>query len=472
MEVPLNRFLAVVFLSASLLPSAVTPGPTEPPSAYEDMAVDLLRKYLRIDSTNPPGNELKAASFLKEILEREGIPVEIDEFAPGRANLLATLRGSGKRRPLLLASHTDVVPADVSRWSVPPFSGEVKDGSIYGRGAVDVKSEGILQLVTLVRLKREKAPLDRDVLLLATADEEVDFAGAHHAVRPEVWGERLRQCEYGIAEGGENRLGTDGKPVYFGVQTAQKAAFWLGLKTTGTPGHGSRPLAGSALNRLIRALDRIRLHRTDMKVLPSVERFFRDQAPRVGAPHSEWYRDIRKAIQDPSAVKAIDDGDASMSALLRNTISITVVRAGYKTNVIPGTAEAELDVRLLPGEERQAFLDELQEVIGDPTVKVAPLQNTFYPPSEVSTDSELFRVIERTLGRRFPGVPVTTRMGTGATENALFRPLGIISYGFTPLLLTLEEDSSQHADDERLSEATLRESVGALYEIVSEIVRR
>jgi acetylornithine deacetylase/succinyl-diaminopimelate desuccinylase-like protein len=467
--------LLVVLFATWLSPiAAVAVAAQEPSGPYEQMSVDLLRNYLQIDTTNPPGNELKGALFLKGVLEREGIPVEIDEFAPGRANLLATLAGSGKRRPLLLASHIDVVPADASRWSAPPFSGAVKDGSIYGRGAVDMKSEGILQLVTLIRLKRERVPLDldRDVLLLATADEEVDFAGALRAVKPEAWGKRLERCEYGIAEGGENRLGADGVPVYFGVQTAQKAAFWLGLKTTGTPGHGSRPLADSALNRLIRALDRIRQHQTEMKALPSVEKFFRDQAPRVSPPYSEWYRDIRKAIEDPIARKAIYDGDESMSALLRNTISITVVRAGSKTNVIPGTAEAELDVRLLPGASPDAFLAELRRAIDDPTVEVAPLQGTFYAPSEVSTDTELFRVIERTLARRFPGVPVTTRMGTGATENAIYRPLGIVSYGFTPLLLTKEEDASQHADDERLSEATLRRSVGILYEVVAEIARR
>jgi acetylornithine deacetylase/succinyl-diaminopimelate desuccinylase-like protein len=440
-------------------------------SLYEDMAVDLLRKYLQIDTTNPPGNELKAALFLKEILDREGIPAEIDEFAPGRANLLATLPGSGKKRPLLLASHSDVVPADPSRWSVPPFSGEVKNGTIYGRGAVDVKSEGIVQLVTLIRLKREKAALDRDILLLATGDEEVDFAGAHRAIKPEVWGERLVKCEYGIAEGGENRMTSDGKALYFGVQTAQKAPFWLVLKTTGTPGHGSRPLAGSALNRLIRALDKVRLHRTEMKVLPSVDKFFRDQASQMAPPQSDWYRDIGKAIQDPAVAKAIYDGDETMSALLRNTISITVVRAGYKTNVIPGTAEAELDVRLLPGQDRQAFLAEIKGVIDDSTVEVTPVQGTFYPPSEVSTDTDLFRLIERSLGRRFPGVPVTTRMGTGATENSLFRPMGILSYGFSPLLMTKEEDSSQHADDERVSEAMLRKSVDILFEIVSQIAR-
>jgi acetylornithine deacetylase/succinyl-diaminopimelate desuccinylase-like protein len=442
------------------------------PSTYADMAVDLLREYIRIDTTNPPGNEMKAALFFKAILEKEGIPVEIDEFAPGRANLLATLKGSGTHRPLLIANHMDVVPADASRWSVSPFSGEVKNGSIYGRGAVDMKSEGIVQLVAFIRLKRENVPLARDVFFLATADEEVDFTGAERAFSPQGFGGRLRTAEYAIMEGGENRLDARGKPLYFGVRTAMKAPFWLKLSTTGRPGHGSRPLADSALNRLVRALERIRLHSTAMRVVPTVERFLRDQAALVGEPQRSWYSDIRKAVADPTTARAIEADDPSVAAQLRDTVSITVVKAGYQTNVIPGTAEAELDVRLLPGSEREAFLAEMRQVIDDPSVEVKPLQDTFHPASESSTDTPLFRAIERVVARRHPGVPVTTLLGTGATESAITRPLGIVSYGFTSLLLTEEEDASQHADDERLSEAALRAAPDFLYDVLADACRR
>ncbi len=441
-------------------------------TTYEDLAVDLLRQYLRIDTTNPPGNELKTALFLKGVLEKEGIPVEIDEFAPGRANLLATLKGDGSRRPLLVANHMDVVPADASRWSVSPFSAEVKNGSIYGRGAVDMKSEGIVQLVALIRLKRENVPLARDVFFLATADEEVDFAGAERALSPEGFGGRLRAAEYAIMEGGENRLDPQRKPLYFGVRTALKAAFWLKLSTTGRPGHGSRPLADSALNRLVAALDKIRLHSTSVRVVPTVERFLRDQAALVGEPRRSWYRDIRKALGDPATAQAIEKDDETVAAQLRDTISITVVRAGYQTNVIPGTAEAELDVRLLPGSEREAFLEEIRRVIADPSVEVKPLQETFHPASESATDTPLFHAIERVIGRRYAGIPVTTLMGTGATESAVTRPLGITSYGFTSLLLTHEEDSTQHSDDERLDESAFRSAQALFYDVLADTCRR
>jgi len=206
-----------------------------------------------------------------------------------------------------------------------------------------------------------------------------------------------------------------------------------------------------------------------MKVLPGVERFFRDQAASVEGPRAEWYRDLRKALLDPEAAQALYE-DREASALLRNTISITVVKAGYKTNVIPGTAEAELDVRLLPGEDPQAFLAELRGVIDDPQVQVAPI-GTFRAPNESPTDTELFRIIESTIRRHHPGVPVTTKMLSGATESVLVRPFGIVAYGFTPLLATPEEVATAHGDDERVREDTVGQSVAVFYEVVSELCR-
>jgi acetylornithine deacetylase/succinyl-diaminopimelate desuccinylase-like protein len=323
----------------------------------------------------------------------------------------------------------------------------------------------------VLRLKRDGVALDRDVLFLATADEEADFAGALRALSPEGWRDRLQDAEFLITEGGENVIEAAGKPpLYFGVETAEKGPFWLKLRTTGIPGHGSRPIGDSATNRLVRALDRVRLHKTPMKVLPAVQKFFQDQAVRVTGPRVAWYRDMRAALADPIAARTLYE-DREVSALLRNTISITVLKAGYKTNVIPGTAEAELDVRLLPGEDPQAFLAELRGVIDDAGVEiVAPA--VFRPPNQSAVDTELFRVIQQVLGRHFPGVPVTTKMLTGATESVLFRPLGIVCYGFTPLLTTAEETATGHGDDERVSEATVRRSTGILYEVVREFAAR
>ncbi len=455
-----------VLLSLLIFAAAAPPVDT----SWGDLAVDLLTRYLQIDTTTPPGNELRGALFFRELLEAEGVEAVVDEYAPGRANLMAVLKGSGRARPLVLMNHMDVVPADPARWSVPAFAGVQKDGRLYGRGAVDMKGEGIVQLVAFLRLVREKRALDRDLIFLATADEEDDFSGIRRVLSPEGFRTAVGRAEYVLTEGGENRVADDGAPLYFGVQTAQKSPFWLTLRAIGRPGHGSRPIADSALNRLVRALERIRTWRTELRVLPSVARFFRDQSTRLSGPEAGWYHDIAQAIQDPAVARQVYDGDPSLSALLRDTVSITVVKAGYKTNVIPGSAEAELDVRLLPGTDREEFLARLNAVIGDPTLEVVPPPR-FDPPAESRIDTELFEAIEAALAARYPGVPVTTRMGTGATESSLLRPLGIVCYGFTPLLLTTAEDASQHGDDERVPIASLRESVEIFYEVVAGITR-
>lgn len=433
---------------------------------YQDMAVDLLRQYLQIDTTVPPGNELRGALFFKKVLEKEGIEAKIDEFTPARANVIAVLKGSGAKRPIILANHIDVVPADPARWSVPPFSGAVKDGAIYGRGAQDMKTEGILQLVTLIRAKREAVPLDRDIIFLGTADEEEDFLGALRAIDPAGSLDLVRSAEYVITEGGDNVVDKNGKPLYFAFDAGEKGPFWLTLKTTGTPGHGSRPIAGSALNRLIRALERVRLHKTEMKVLPAVAKYFRDLAPTAGE-RAAWYQDVAKAIQDPKAAEVLYN-DREVSAMLRNTISITVTQAGYKTNVIPGTAEAQLDVRLLPGEDPQAFLAELKRVIDDPTVEIVP-PPVVRAPNQSPVDSDLIGIAERVLRRHYPGVPVTTKLLSGATECVLYRTVGVHCYGLTTLTATEEEGATGHGDDERVSVEAVRRAVPLIYEMVKEL---
>lgn len=469
---------AAALLSLSLA-SAVRPSPASAPAAppgvraaaspaseYGDLAVDLLLRYLRVDTTNPPGNETRAARFLARILERDGIAAEVDEFEPGRANLYARLKAgvpAGERRgALALMHHMDVVPADPSRWSVPPFEGVLRDGVIYGRGTQDTKTEGILHLVAMIRARRERPPLARDLVFIATADEEDAFRGALHLV--EKRRDVLAGVETIVTEGGDNTRTADGKVLFFGLDVAEKGPLWLRLRATGTPGHGSRPIADSAVNRLVRALERVRAHATRLKVLPVAERFLRDMAPSYDPPRSEWFRDIRRALRDPRARRALE-GDREVAYLLRNTIAITVVRAGYKTNVIPGTAEAEIDVRLLPGEDPQRFLEEIRRVIDDPLIALEPDQ-AFRPPNASPWDTDLVRAAAQVIGGAYPGVPVTAKLLSGATECVLYRPLGVHCYGFTPLLSTLEESASGHGDDERIREDTVRESADLFYEFV------
>src|SRR5678815_2989703 len=261
---------------------------------YQDMAVDLMQQYLRIDTSNPPGNEIEAVKFLKRIFDQYGIENEIFEYKPGRANIIARLKGNGSKRPIILLSHTDVVTAEPASWEVDPFAGIIKNNSIYGRGALDMKGEGLLHLMTMILLKREGPPLSRDVIFIGTADEEVDDEGSLWMIANKA--DLFKNAEYLLTEGGDNLL--EGNTVKLvGVDVAEKAPFWLRLTATGLPGHGSRPVNDSATNRLIRAMNRILDWETPVKLLPAVEQFFKDIAPLQSEPLRAHFLNIRESLK-------------------------------------------------------------------------------------------------------------------------------------------------------------------------------
>ncbi|HJZ11767.1 MAG TPA: M20/M25/M40 family metallo-hydrolase, partial [Acidobacteriota bacterium] len=266
---------------------------------YQDMAVDLMRQYLRIDTSNPPGNEIEAARFFKSVFDKHSIQNEIFEYKPGRANIIARIKGNGSKRPIILLNHTDVVTADASAWRVDPFSAEIVDGSIYGRGALDMKGQGLLQLMTMIILSREKPQLSRDVIFLATADEEVKDEGSIWMIANKS--DLFKDAEYLLTEGGDNlREGDTVKLV--GIDVAEKAPFWLQLTAKGLPGHGSRPIADSAPNRLVAAMSRILAYETPIKLLPAVEKFFQDIAALQPEPLRTQFANIRESIKDPAFV--------------------------------------------------------------------------------------------------------------------------------------------------------------------------
>jgi len=432
----------------------------------QDEAVARLQAYLRVDTTNPPGNETRGARFFQEWFEAEGIPVEIYEIAPGRANLVARLKGDGSRRPLILLNHTDVVSSDPARWRVGPFSGDIVEGDVYGRGALDTKGLGLLQAMTFVLLKRAGVPLRRDVIFVVSADEEVAMRGAEWLVNNKK--EIFADAEYLLNEGGSN-LVENGRVRYIGVDNAEKVPFWLRLRARGTPGHGSRPLADSAPHRLARALARVVEWETPIKVLPGVEKFFRDVADQEPPARAEKFRRLRESLSDP-AFRASLARDPMMNFLLRNTISLTVLQGSPQTNVIPGEAVAHLDVRLLPGEDPQEFLASLRKVLADDTIEIEPIQQ-WRGAIASPVDTELFRIIEAVAREYHPSVPVTTRMLSGYTECGFFRRLGIVCYGFSPFLLTREEEASVHGDNERISVENVRRGLRFYYDVVERTVR-
>lgn len=433
---------------------------------YQDMAVELMQQYLRVNTSNPPGNEIEAARFFKKIFDQHGIENEIFEYKPGRANIIARLKGNGSKRPIILLSHTDVVTAEPASWQVDPFSGVIKNGSIWGRGALDMKGEGLFHLMTMILLKQEGATLSRDVIFLGTADEEVDDEGSLWMIANQA--HLFKDAEYLLTEGGDNLL-EGGSVKIVGVDVAEKAPFWLRLTATGLPGHGSRPVADSASNRLIRAMNRILDWETPIKLLPAVEQFFKDVAPLQPEPWRSQFANIRESLKDPAFAKSLGN-QREYNFLLRNTISITMLSGSKQTNVIPNTATCNLDVRLLPGESPEDFLKALTAVIADPSIKIDNV-NRFKPPNSSPINTELFSLIARKTKEKHPGAVITTKMLSGYTESQLYRQLGITAYGWAPIYTTAEEDEGVHGNNERISVRNVREGTREFYEVVKEISR-
>jgi acetylornithine deacetylase/succinyl-diaminopimelate desuccinylase-like protein len=434
---------------------------------YQDMAVDLMQQYLRINTSNPPGNELEAARFFKKQFDQHGIESEIFEYKPGRANIIARLKGNGSKRPIILLSHMDVVTAEPASWEVDPFAAVIRNDAIYGRGALDMKGEGLLHLMTMILLKREGPPLARDVIFLGTADEEVNDEGSLWMIANKS--DLFKNAEYLLTEGGDNSLDSSGQVRVVGVDVAEKAPFWLRLTATGLPGHGSRPVADGATNRLIRAMSRILDWETPIKLLPAVEKYFKDIAPLQQEPLRSQFANIRQSLNDRAFAKSLTD-QREFNFLLRNTISITMLSGSKQTNVIPNAATCNLDVRLLPGENPDEFLNALKAVIADPTIKVENV-NRFKPPNSSAVDTELFALIARHTKTNHPTAVITTKMLSGYTESQLYRQLGIIAYGWAPIYTTADEDEGVHGNNERITVKNVRQGTREFYEVVRDISR-
>ncbi|MFZ0284880.1 MAG: M20/M25/M40 family metallo-hydrolase [Terriglobales bacterium] len=445
--------------------------PADRMKQYADQAVEWERAYLRIDSTNPPGNEMRTAAFFKKIFDAEGIENRVFEYAPGRADLWARIphTTATPRRPFVLLNHMDVVTSNPAHWKVPPFSADIVDGAIYGRGAQDMKSEGLAHLMVMVMLQREKVPLDRDVIFLAVSDEEVDGTGTDWFIAHQR--ELLGNAEFMINEGGENILRPDVRVKYVGVDVGEKSPFWLHVVAHGQPGHGSRPIADSAPNRLVRALQRILAYKTPLRVLPVVEEFLETIAPDEPPAQAEMFRDIRRSLNNPKFRRQIE-ADESVSYLLRDTITLTMLGGSEQTNVIPSEAWANLDVRLLPGENPKQFLETIRRVVDDPNVTVEPQTADFREANYSPTDTVLYKAIRQVTANYFPGTPVAPLLTSGYDENQRYRPLGIYAYGFNPYTATQEENDTEHGDNERIRVEEVRRGFRVMYDVVTKVAAK
>jgi acetylornithine deacetylase/succinyl-diaminopimelate desuccinylase-like protein len=433
--------------------------------ALQDEAVAWLQAYIRVDTINPPGNEAAGVQFFKAILDAEGIPSETAESAPGRGNIWARLEG-GDQPALMLLHHMDVVPANRASWLTDPLSGDLKDGYLFGRGALDTKSSGILHLAAFVALHRSKASLNRDVIFMATADEEAGgFFGVGWLVknRPELF----KGVGYVINEGGDGRV--HGGRTQFGIEVTQKVPYWLHLTARGEPGHGSTPRTTSSVTTLIGALERLRQHQFEPRIVPAVAAYFKGIAPAASPAWRERYADIATAIRAPGVVAELQRDDPSLHTLIRNTCSITRLGGSDKINVVPPEAWAEIDCRLLPDQDPKLFLAELGRVLGD-DIQVEVIMG--FTPAVSSADTELYRVLEAVCRQHFPDAPVVPSVLGGFTDSHFVRDLGITAYGFTPVVIPLEDAGSLHGNNERISLENVRRGVTMMLEIARRIAAK
>ena len=403
-----------------------------------------------MNTTNPPGNELAAARWLKETLAREGIEgmiLDTAELGPGRANFYARLPGSGEAKGIALIHHIDVVPATPSQWSVAPFAGTIKDGYVYGRGALDMKGQGIIQLMAFIALKRAGVHLTRDLVYVGNADEEIGGLGSRTFVakHPDL----VSRIEYLLTEGADTRV-ENGKVRWFGIGVGEKRTWWKKMIATGTSSHGSVPLGDNPVDRLVRALQRIRAWETPVRVMPSVSRFLRAQAAGQTGEHREWLADAGLSRQDRAGPRLALERAGTQRAPPQHHHPDGALRLGEDQHH-PQEAAVELDIRLLPDEDTTAFRRELERRIDDPRIRLESIGD-MAPRYDAPLDTEMYRAIERAAGTLLPGKPVVPTISAGASDRPYWAAAGVTCYGLDPWLVELaEKRHSVHANDERLS---------------------
>ena len=437
-----------------------------------DEALQRLQLYLRVDTTNPPGHETPAVELLRDWLDAEGIETHLYDALhdPQRQALVARLPGGGGEaggaRTLVLMSHSDVVPAIAADWSHQPFAAEIVDGTLYGRGVLDTKGLGILELTTLVLLKRQGLTPRDEILLLIEPDEEEGSRGIQGVLAQHD--DLFRHVHMVLNEGGSGTrdLLKQGQLIFF-VQTAEKGKAWMKVSARGDTGHASVPLPNNAVVTMVRALDRIAQYQTPLHPSPAVVQLFGDLAEQLPFPESLIMGHVDSPIVQTLFRRQLTQRPP-INALLRTTISLTGVHGGYKTNVIPAQVDATLDCRVNVGDSGEALQRELTHVVDDPRVSIE-LGEGSTTSNESPVDETLMATIRNVTQGRFPGSIVAPLLTSGVTDSAYFRRRNIPAYGFNPIVVSEAELESEHGIDERASVAAFRDAVQTYYEVVSRL---
>ena len=446
--------------------SNVTPGLSA--AALSREALVWLVQLIQINTTNPPGNEAAAAKYVAGVLEKEGIAPEILEMAPGRSAVVARLRSSAisdPSRALLLVAHLDVVGAERARWSVDPFGAVMKDGYLYGRGALDDKAMLAANLATFIALKRSNAHLNRDVIFLATDDEEGSGDASIKTLIAKNWDKFA--AGYALNEGGEV-VAKGGKVQYVAVQASEKVSVNVAVIAKGPSGHASVPTKENAVVHLAAAVAKIGTYSAPVHFTTVVRRYFEGLAAISDGEIAKWMRSMETTDRGEHAQRVISDANPQWGSMMRDSIAPTMLSAGVRPNVIPGEARAMLNIRLLPGETIDVLLGALTKLVNDPQVRLEVQPNAGLAAPTSSLESDFYGVINKVAAQEFGGVPVLPYQSTWATDSAQLRLHNVQAYGLWPFPVTDEDLRRMHGDDERILIASFNKGVEVLLHIVSE----
>src|SRR5437867_7948137 len=463
---------AILFASLTSVALLAQAAPQPDWAKLEAETMQHYQSVLRLDTRNPPGNEHIIAEYVKQVLEKEGIPAQIVGSDPKRSNVVARLKGSGRKRPLLIMGHSDVVTVDEAKWKFPPFSATRDGGYVYGRGTVDDKDNLTAALMTMLLLKRLNVPLDRDVIFLSESGEEGSTGvGIGYMVKEQF---PLIDAEYCLAEGGGVvRIG--GEVKYATVQTLEKIPRGIELVSHGIPGHGAVPVKSNAIVHLAGAVANVGAWRPDIRFNETTGTYFSKLAAISPPDVAKYYRDVLST--DPKVRTAADDwlfeNEPRHSSMLRTSVSPNIFAGGYRSNVIPSEAKATLDVRMLPDENPTEFLEQVRRVVNDPAVEVRFTNQNVRPGTpEARLDSEPFKALEEAATRVYNTVTLPT-MSTGATDMAQLRAKGVQCFGIGPAT-DMEEGPKgfgAHSDQERILESELHRFVRFNWEVVTDLAR-
>lgn len=436
-----------------------------------DPTAQLLSDVIRVDTSNPPGHEAELARLLAPKFKALGFEVDIIPTpVPDKAVLVARLKGDGSARPVLLAAHADVVGVERDKWTVDPFAGLIRDGYVWGRGAIDFKGGIAVFARAVMELAEKKVPLARDVIFVSEADEE----GARYNtswLAQQAWPKI--ECEFALNEGGWIIKGDGGKVKYVSISTADKSSVGVLVTAHGTSTHSSMPRPDNAIFTLAKALAKLADHETKVQLIPSTRQFFLTLAKTSEPPLSDAFRTLATS-QDPAAVGRADreiSTDPLLHAIMRNTIAPVLLNAGFRSNVIPGSAQATVNVRLIPGTDPNDIVREFQQVIGDPRVEVK-LANPSAGPSPIKPspeDTALFRALAHEAQAEYPGAEVTPYLFQAGTDAGAWRSRGVPVYGIYPYAITADDLTRMHGNDERVSVESLRQGTELIYRTLVDV---